>query len=109
VSVEDHYRLLFPSNYICAADLRGKDVTLTIAKVAKEELVRRGGSVEVKPVVTFEKAQKRLVLARTNAETIAEIHGPDTSMWTGKQVTLYPTTTKMGPKTVDCIRIRGAK
>jgi len=109
VSLEDHYKLLFPSEYIGAHDLRGKDVTLTISGIRVEELKMEGGKSSTKPVVTFEVAKKRLVLNKTNAKTIASLHGPDTSLWKGKQITLYPTTTKMGPKTVDCIRIRGGE
>lgn len=104
-----HWRLMFPSEYIGAWDLEGKEFTVTIAKVAFEDLVLKGGAKERKPVVTFQNAKKRLVLNKTNAETISFMHGTDPTKWVGKKVTLYPTTTKFGRDTVDCIRIKDTR
>jgi hypothetical protein len=64
---------LFPSKYVKAVDLNGKTVTLTIAKLAIEEL-GHGPEKERKPVLYFERATKGLVLNRTNAMTILFRH-----------------------------------
>ncbi|MEK9724418.1 MAG: hypothetical protein VW405_13180, partial [Rhodospirillaceae bacterium] len=83
-----HVKLLFPSLYLGAADLRGKDVPLTIRCLAVEDLRTDRGSEE-KPILYFEetykKAQKsgkpdkekRLVLNKTNAMAIASVHGTE--------------------------------
>jgi hypothetical protein len=105
-----HYKLMFPSNYVGAHDLKGKDATLAIDSVSVAELTMEGGKKENKPVVTFKGAKKKLVLNKTNAKTIAALYGTDTNAWIGQPVTLYPTTCR-GERgaTVDCIRVRETK
>lgn len=100
------YRLLFPNDYIAAHDLRGKDVTKTIKGVAVEELRLTGGGKEKKPVISFSDTKKRLVLNKTNAKSIASLHGNDTAGWIGKKIALFPTTTLFGRNTVECVRVR---
>ena len=100
------YRLMFPSRFVCSADLCGEDRNVTIEKVVVESLQMTGGRAEEKPVCYFAGAKKALVLNKTNAKTIAKIHGTLTDEWAGKHITLYPTTTKFGRDTVDCVRVR---
>jgi hypothetical protein len=45
-------------------------------------------------------------LNMTNFDAVADICGDDTEFWPGQKIELYPTTTQMGGKTVDCVRIR---
>lgn len=101
-----HYILMFPSKYVRAADLQGRDVTVEIASVAMEELVMAGGKKDKKPVMHFAGKDKSLVLNKTNATTIAKTLGNDTDQWVGKSITLYPTKTACGGEQVDCIRVR---
>jgi hypothetical protein len=109
-------RLLFPKEYLCAADLAGKDVTLTISRLAQESLRTDKGD-EDKWVLFFvemearhardkKKLNKRLVLNKTNAKAIAKLHGNETDDWKGKQLTFFATTCQAFGETVDCIRIR---
>lgn len=100
------FRLLYPNDYVGAHNLAGKDATKTIKEVLIEDLRVQGGKVERKPVLVFADAKQKLVLCKTNARMIAEIYGNDTDAWKGKKITLFPTKTKFGPATVDCIRIR---
>jgi len=102
-----HIRLMFPTDYVTAADLAGQDKTVTIASVAQEELTMQGGVKETQWIVSFAEAKKKLVLNKTNAKLIAAHHGDESDDWIGKQVTLYPTQCKFGRETVDCIRVRG--
>ena len=107
----DHVQLLFPSQYVSAADLKGRDVTLTIERVVLRDLHLSNGGTERKPVIHFvypdaRRDRKKLVLNKTNATTIAQLHGPVPSQWAGQKITLYPTTCKFGRETVDCIRVR---
>lgn len=104
------FRLLFPTEYVGAHDLRGRDVPHTIKSVSIELLTMTGGAKEKKPVVQFRETwAKKLILNKTNAKIIAAQFGKDTEKWIGKKIVLYPTTTQFGPNTVDCIRVREGK
>ena len=113
-----HFLLLYPSRYLRAADLQGRDVALTIRqKPVREELVMQGGKKERKPILYFEETraraardgeeEKRMTCNITNARIIAALHGDDPRMWPGKRIMVFPTTCS-GSKgeIVDCIRIR---
>ena len=93
--------LLFPSDYLAAVEFRGRDVTLTVASVFKDELKMRGGKSETKPVLSFRETKKKLVLNKTNADSIAEMYGTEAAEWVGQRVTFYPTKTQCGRETVD--------
>ena len=95
----------FPSQYLKCADLNGKPCPLTIRTCVSEEL-GQGNDKEQKPVLYFEKAQKGLVLNKTNATVIADAYGDDTDNWTGKAVEIYPTVVDFKGKLVDGIRLR---
>ena len=95
----------FPSKYIKAADLQGKEYTLTVASVKIED-VGAEGSPEEKPVLYFAGRAKGVVLNRTNAETISHRYGDDTDDWINKEVIIYPDTVMFQGKLVDCIRMR---
>lgn len=96
---------LFPSKYVKAADLNGKTVTLTIAKLVVEEL-GHGAERERKPVLYFQKASKGLVLNRTNAMTIASLYGDESDEWQGKRISIYPTRIRAFGTMQDTIRVR---
>lgn len=99
-------KLLFPSEYLGAVDLNGKDFALTIAKVEVADLQMQGGRKQSKPIIYFQGAKKKFVMNKTNAGTIASLYGGKVEDWVGKKVILYPTTTRCGAATVECIRIR---
>jgi hypothetical protein len=102
-----HVSLLFPSKYLCAADLRGKDATVTIERIApRDELMRQGGQKEYKPVVYFKGKEKSLVLNKTNAKTIAKLYGNEVTAWIGQAIVIYPTRAQFGKEDVDAIRVR---
>jgi hypothetical protein len=64
--------------------------------------------VSKKPVIVFAGKKKKFAVNKTNGKTIAGMYGTDVAAWKGKQVTLYPTTTRFGGETVECIRVRPA-
>lgn len=102
-------RAMYDKEYLYAYDLQGKEVTLTIEKVVRGELMGTGGRKNKKPVVYFKEGaeKKGLGLCITNARTIASLYGGfEIEKWIGKRIVLYPTTTLFGGATVDCIRIR---
>ena len=101
--------LMFPSKYVKAVDIEGKDRALTIESVKAEKLQRADGDSDQGYVVTFKGAKKAWVLNKTNAKTIAKIHGKETDNWVGKRITLFATTCDAFGETVDCIRVRPVK
>lgn len=111
-------RLLFPRNYLSAADLRGKDKVLTISRVIARETLKTDRGSERKPALMFVETDKanaagkdvptKLVLNKTNMKSIAAALGTFIAdEWVGKAITLFPTTCQgAGGQTVDCIRVR---
>ena len=91
----------FPSSYLKAADLQGKDVKLTIDAVAWESI-----NDEQKPVLYFMGKKLGLVLNKTNASAISDQLGFETDNWHNKIITIFPTQTDFQGKTVACIRVR---
>jgi hypothetical protein len=95
---------LFPSRFLKASDLQGRQIKVTISHVTIEEVGKDG---DRKPVVYFRNAEKGLALNKINAETIAEIaESFDTDDWAGRQIVLVPAKTEFQGKRVDCIRIQ---
>lgn len=94
----------FPSKYLSAADLQDRTISVVIEIVSMEEV----GDDE-KPIVYFRGKQKGLVLNKTNATTIALMHGEDTDNWTGKVIALWPTQTEFQGRAVPCIRVKLGK
>lgn len=104
-----HWRFRFDSDHIGHWDLRGRDVTVEIAKVATERIKQQGGSKQ-KLVLYFKKKRKGYITNRTVCKTIERMYGDDDTKWPGCLITIYPTTT-MAPEgkkrvRVGCIRIR---
>lgn len=102
--------LLFPSEFIAAFDLNGKDLTLTIAKIEKPELRLASGGTKKKGVITFKDHPKKFVLNVTNAESIKIVTGERAAeKWVGHRITLYQAKTSSPKGIVDCIRVRETK
>lgn len=100
-------RTMYDKEFLYSFDLQGRDVTVVIERVKAGTLTGVGGKKNKKPIVFFRGKEKGLGLNITNARTIAAMYGGfEAEKWIGKAVTLYPTTTDFGGKTVDCIRIR---
>lgn len=99
-------RSMFDKEFLYHYDLQGRDVTVTIRKVIQGAVQGTDGKKAKKPVVYFEKTEKGLALNITNVRTIGGIYGFKAEEWIGKRITLYPTTTQMAGKTVECIRVR---
>ncbi|MGE0375498.1 MAG: hypothetical protein AB7I48_23805 [Planctomycetaceae bacterium] len=96
----------FPSQYITAEDLQGRDVPVQIAGCRMEPVKQESGPDKDKPVLYFTGHQRGLVLNVTNGLAIASLYGDETDAWVGKWITLYPTQCQFGAKLVDCIRVR---
>lgn len=92
----------FPSNYLKAADLQGRPVTVAMANVSYEKM-----GDDTKLVLYFAGKDKGLVLNKTNANNIAAIYGTDTDGWVGKSVVLVEALVDFQGRSVPAIRVRG--
>lgn len=101
--------IAFPSDFLSAVEFKGKDVTLTISAVTKEQVQMTDGSKKAKMVLRFEKTAKKLIANRTNADSIAQLYGTEASGWVNKRVTFYPTRCLAFGEMVDCVRVREKK
>lgn len=92
----------FPSKFISAADLQGKEAVVKITHVATDEI---GG--KQKFVCFFAGKQKGLVLNKTNWNTIVKITGAeDSDDWTGQQICLYETYVDFQGESVPAVRVK---
>lgn len=91
---------VFPSKWIKASDLQGRQVTVTIDRLEMETI-----GDETKPVLYFIGKEKGMVLNQTNWGSIEPIAGEDTDQWHNQKVVLFPTKVQFNGKMVDAIRI----
>ena len=77
----------YPSDFLKADDLGGKEVTVTIAS-CEFESIGQGHDKEQKLILSFVGKSKRMVLNKTNARTVAKLYGDETDMWPGKRIAI---------------------
>jgi len=106
MSSKTHWRKVAGKEYLVGEQLDGKDVTLTIKSVVKETLQNAKGK-EVKPVITFEKTDLKLVVNVTNMKAIAKVLGtPFIEEWAGQQITLTPVKGTFFGEEQEVVRIK---
>jgi len=96
---------LLKSKHLKAADLRGAEPVVTIARLASLPL---GKTREEKWVLYFVGKEKYLILNVTMLKALAAIAGDETDRWPGTAVQLF-TTTDRDPKTgaqVPVVRLK---
>ncbi len=97
----------FPSssNFLKKEDLP-KPIKVKISDIDLMEF-DQDGKTQRKLVIGFEGKEKKLACNKTNARTIAAMHGDETDNWIGKEITLYnDPTVSMGDQVVGGIRIQ---
>lgn len=77
----------FPSKFLKASDLQGKTVIATITLV-EYELIGKDSKEGKKFILSFQGKEKKMVVNKTNAQTIAKLYGDDTDAWIGKAIKL---------------------
>ena len=87
------------ANYFIAEDIQ-EPRKLRITGAETKEI-----KDSMKIVLTFEGEDKQLALNVTNAQTLADRFGDDTSAWIGQTVTLASVPTKFQNKSVKGLRI----
>lgn len=107
----------FLGTYITAAELVGKEPTLTIERVTLEKVESLkatdddgGGKMKDRIVVYFKESRggRGWLLNRTNAECIKELWGRETEQWLGHRLTLMTQSVRVGPKMEPGIRVKGS-
>lgn len=91
----------FPSQYIKAADLQGKAVTVKIDRT-ETELVGN----DKKLILYFVGKERGMVLNRTNANKIATLYGEETNDWQDQPIVLFEAMVDFKGDTVPAIRVR---
>ncbi len=90
----------FPSKYLKASDLQGRNINVTMERVVMETV-----GEDHRPIVYFAGKQKGLVLNKTNANTIAGMYGPETDNWQGRAIVLFSTQVDYQGRQVEAIRV----
>lgn len=94
---------IFPSKYVKATDLQGRETTVVIESAKIEKI-----GEDQKLVLYFQGKEKGLVTNRTNADRIAHLHGTNTDNWIGREITLFCDMVNYQGRVVDAIRVKAA-
>lgn len=94
----------FPSTLLKVEDLAGKPVTLTMDHVELQELQGDRGK-ETKPILSFRKTDKKMVVNSTNWNTISSLYGEESDNWVGQRITLVPREVDFKGKMTMAIRV----
>ena len=101
-----HWKKFFDFRFVGAEDIEEHgDVAVTIKEVKLDE-VRTEAGKENKLCLLFAGKDKGMVLNKTNAKTIAKLHGGEVEGWVGKRISIFATTCQAFGETVSCIRVR---
>jgi hypothetical protein len=96
---------IFPSNYLKAADLQGKQPRVTIERVELETL-GQGKEAQQRPIIYFTGKDKGLVANKTNMSAIAAVFGDETDDWAGAEIILFETMVDYQGKVTPAIRVK---
>lgn len=91
----------FPSQYLKANDLGGREIRVTMGRVERETI-----GTDKKLVLYFKGKEKGLVLNKTNAGAIGDAYGDDTDDWFDQPIILFSIKTEYQGKIVDGLRCR---
>ena len=91
----------FPSQYLKASDLGGREIRVTMGRVEREKI-----GTDTKLILYFKGKDKGLVLNKTNAFAIGDAYGEDTEDWFDQPLILFSIKTEYQGKIVDGLRCR---
>jgi len=105
-----HWKKLTHPDYIGAYELMdgtpNKELTVTITKVAREQITGADGKKE-ECTVCYLHGQKPMILNSTNQKVMQKLFdSPYIEDWAGKKMTLYVARVKAFGDTVDALRVR---
>lgn len=92
---------LYPRQWLRPDDLGGRAFTVKIISAVVQDFHQPADNT-VKPaiVLTFERAQRRLILNKSQAMSLAEILGDSLAGWPGRSIALTPATGRTGKPTI---------
>lgn len=91
----------YPSKYLKASDLGGREIRVTMANVEMEKL-----GDDMKPIVYFKGKEKGLCLNKTNSYAISAAYGDDTEDWFDQPLILFSVMVDFQGKVGPAIRVR---
>jgi hypothetical protein len=91
----------FPSKYVKAADLGGREVKVIMQNVEREKL-----GDDMKLILYFKGKERGLVLNKTNSNTIVDGYGDDTEDWFDQPLILFSVMVDFQGKVGPAIRCR---
>lgn len=91
----------FPSKYLKASDLQGREVKVIMQNVEREKL-----GDDNKLVLYFKGKDKGVVLNKTNSNTISDAYGDDTDDWYDQPLILFSVMVDFQGKVGPAIRCR---
>src|SRR5271170_1624526 len=94
---------VFKSRWLNVVDLKGQDVTVTIRSCDFEEV---GMEREERAILSFKNRVKRLILNRTNWDTLVQAFGDESDHWIGAEIVLYAGEARYNGKLMPALRIR---
>jgi hypothetical protein len=94
-------------NYLNSTNIVSENLNNTMLTIKTAEVKKLGQGEEArnKVVLSFNETSKQLALNSTNSKIIAEKHGDDTDLWTGKQISLIVVKKTFAGKLVDGIQV----
>ncbi len=105
--------VLYPSEFLKAADLKGKQVTVTVTRVERKPVPMSGGRKGDCVLIHLAKTAKKIICGKTNGYALALLLSPDASNasgrdWVGRRITLVSDLDEMNKQEVASIRIAGS-
>jgi hypothetical protein len=94
---------LFPSKWLKAADLKGREVEVIIDHAEPQPV---GEDKEQRLVIYFVGLEKGLVVNKTNYSRIKAEYGSETNDWKDKKLVLYTIVTNYKDEEVDALRVK---
>jgi hypothetical protein len=92
---------LYPRQWLKPEDLQGKSVTVKIASAQVQDFFQPAtGEVKAAIVLSFERAQRRMICNKTQALALAELLGDDLTGWPGHTITLASGQGRTGKPTI---------
>jgi hypothetical protein len=102
----NHIDLLFPSEWLKAADFGGRTVTVVIDRIdPRVEIERKDRKKEKKPVIYLKGAWKPWLLNKTNGRRIAKLYGNEITGWIGRPLMLKMEIVDAFGDQVEAIRV----
>ncbi len=96
----------YSGKYLGASDIGDRKIRTKIAKVTKETIKQRDGSVKKRIAVYLSTLPKPVVLNVTNKNVLVDALGGVPAAWTGAEIGLYTESTMFGGKPTKGLRLR---